>query len=206
MYLIGSEGIRWDQIEAHWIKLVQIGFNWIRLDQLDQPGSDWIKLNTRVFPVSHWNQTAKYFILPITNFGLRGRGGCRSVNIMPYFGRIGTWWSRRHGGHGAVVFNWMYFWAEYSFPQDLTACLLLIWVGDNLVLASRLWRLLLRLLWRRRRMELSTMPLTVFVPSRPSFALRVDFSAACKAKNKKTKTLSTCLKQFLKVVKSQKVI
>ena len=42
LYLIGSEGIKWDQIEAHWIKLVQI-----------EPGSDWIKLNTRVFPVSH---------------------------------------------------------------------------------------------------------------------------------------------------------
>ena len=65
---------------------------------------------------------------------------------MTDFGRIGTrrpWW---HWGHGAVVFNWMYFWAEYSFLEDLTACLLLIWVGDNLVVASRhrggrCWRL-----------------------------------------------------------------
>ena len=30
--------------------------------------------------------------LPITNFGLRGRGGCRSIINMPYFGRIGTLW------------------------------------------------------------------------------------------------------------------
>ena len=38
-------------------------------------------------------------------------------------------------------------------------------------------------LWRRR-MELSTVPLSVFVPGRPSFALWVDFSAACKQKKK----------------------
>ena len=123
-------------------------------------------------------------------WGRRGR--------MTYFGRVGTWWSGRHWGHGAVVFNGMYFRAEYGFLEDLTACLLLIWVGDNLVLASRhrrgrrsRRRMWWRLLWRRRRrrrMELSTVPLSVFVPTRPSFALRVDFSAACKQKKN---TLST---------------
>ena len=74
-------------------------------------------------------------ILPITAFGLWGWGRYRGW--VTYFWWVGTWRSRRHGGHGAVIFYGMYFWAEYGLLEDLTACLLLIWVGDNLVLASR---------------------------------------------------------------------
>ena len=92
-----------------------------------QPCSQMINIEQQIQYVT--------IILPITAFGLWGWGRYRGW--VTYFWWVGTWRSRRHRGHGAVIFYWMYFWAEYGLLEDLTACLLLIWVGDNLVLASR---------------------------------------------------------------------
>ena len=124
------------------------------------------------------------------------------------FRRVSARWPWGHGGHWTVVFNGMYFGAEYSFFQYfMPRCsgttrrasnasprwqrcdswvLIWVWGIGLLLLTSRYgghsrgrggqWRLLLRLLVT----EFSALSMTVFVTTRSSFTLRIDFPASWK--------------------------
>ena len=86
-----------------------------------------------------------------------------------------------HGGHWTIIFNGMDFWTKYCFFKDFTG--LLIWTRDRWMisyLCDLADVILTSTLRKGNLLKFSTLPLTVFVSTWPSFTLRIHFTSTCK--------------------------